>query len=312
MSNLTMRQFRDLVVDNKIINGVSKGVLLSSAGGVLPDSAHREFMQSLETGAEFFKHITTVKVTRPQHELQHLTKAARGMRKPVPGTAQTTGTITPVERTLTPTPGMVVHDVSYDWLADNADERDAGAVLQAFLFDYVRGEMLDLAGNGDGTTASFLDINVGFPGLLAADSNSDVKLYDVTNTTMLGAGGILAKIRDAQTDAQYREGSKFFMSLTEYDQLLDEVGSRATILGDATLTGGGSFRWQNYLAVGVPKWPNDKIMFTPSWNAVFGVWHEIKVHVRDIPEEDLVRYVIRTRFDFNYANGAAAVYGVTN
>lgn len=307
--SLTMRQFRDAVVDNRPINGVSKGVLLSSAGGVLPPEAHREFMDKLVDGSAFFQSINVLTVTRPAYELHHLVMAARQMRAANPGTAIATGTITPVERTLNPTAGLVVMDVSYDWLADNADERDANAVLNEKLAKYTQGELLDLAGNGDGSTGSFLSINSGFPALLAADSDSDVKTYDATNTTMTS---VFAAMRDAQTDTQYRDGGVIYCSVSEFDSFIDSLGSRATLLGDNILQAGGPAPWQGYKVIGIPKWPNDKVIFTPAWNLCMGVWHQIKISVRDIPEMDIIRIVLRTRFDFNYAVGAAAVYGTTD
>lgn len=309
MAGLTMRKFRDIILDG---NRVQKGTLLSSAGGVLPPAAFTEFYQRIQTGKAAFGTLTMHTLTRPQQELHHLTMAARQMRAANPGTAIASGTLTPVERTLDPTAALVVLDVSYDWINDNADERDADQVIRDYLADYVQGEILDLMGNGDGTTASFLSINKGFPVLLAADSDSDVKSYDATNATMLGASGILAKTRDAQTDTQYRDGGIFRMSVAEFDQFIDELGSRATLLGDAALKAGGPVSWQGYDVVGIPKWPNDKIVFGPKWNFHMGLWHQVKITARDIEEEDIVRYVVRTRFDLNYANGAASVYGTTD
>lgn len=309
MAGLTMRKFRDIILDG---DRVQKGTLLSSAGGVLPPAAFTEFYQRIQTGKAVFNAVTQHTLTRPQQELHHLTMAGRQMRAANPGTAISSGTMTPIERTLDPTAALVVLDVSYDWINDNADERDADQVIRDYLADYVQGEILDIMGNGDGTTASFLSINKGFPNLLAGDSNSDVKFYDATNTTMLGASGILAKTRDAQTDDQYRDGGQFIMSKTEFDQFIDELGARATLLGDTILKAGGPVDWQGYTVIGAPKWPNDKIVFAPKWNLHMGLWHHVKITARDIEESDIVRYVVRTRFDLNYANGAAAVLSTTD
>lgn len=309
--SLTMRQFRDIVVKGETLEGVNKGVLLSSAGGVLPPAAHREFMQRVETGQVFLQNANVINVTRPSYELHHLSAASRQMKVATPGTAVTTGTVTPVERTLNPTRALLPLDVSYDWIDDNADERDADMVIRDYLADLMAADIVDLAGNGDGSTGTFLSINSGFPVLAAADSDSDVNTYDATNTTFLGASGILSLMR-AQLPTQYHRDAVFYMAMSELWTLMDELGTRATMYGDDVLKNGGPITWQGMQVLGVPNWPVDKIILTPKWNLAIGVWHMLRVSATDEPRKSCIEYTVDSRIDFNYANGSALVYGTTD
>jgi len=304
MGAKTMREFRDEVV--------SKAVLNSSAGGTLPPGAFKEFMQRVETGQVLLQNITIDKITRPQQEIHHLTAASRQLRAVTPGTAATAGTITPVERVFTPTRAVLAFDVSWDWIDDNADERDADAVMRDYIADLVGAELVDALGNMDGATADdWKDINAGFWALAAADSDTDVHDYNVTNTTMLGATGILANVRNA-LPTQYRQDCVIIMSTSEADQFIDELGARATALGDAALANGGPYPWQGFKIIGAPKWPNDKIIAGPRWNLRLGMWKDIRVIAENVPRKSIVEYTVELRFDPQYANGDALVYATTD
>lgn len=313
MSKLTMAKFRDAVVNGQTIDvgghQVNKGVLLSSAGGVLPPDAFREFLNDMTTTSPFLGIVNTIPVNRPQMELHSLSGATRQLRKQVPGTANTTGTVTPEERTLNPVRGIIVQDISYDWIEDNADDRDADAAIRQHLSSLMAWDITDLAGNGDGSTSGFLETNTGFPVLAAADSN--VNDYDETNTTFLGASGILSKMA-ALMPEQYLPQSDFFMARSEMEAVLAEMGTRATALGDEAIRNGGPIPWNGHNIYGIYQWPVDKIILTNPNNLFVGMWHHLRIVVKDIPEEGQLRYVITSRFDFNHGVGKKIVYGTTD
>jgi hypothetical protein len=313
MDKLTMRKFRDCVVNNQIIDlggqPVNKGVLLSSAGGVLPPAAFREFLNDMTATSPFLSIINTIPVTRPQMELHSLTGSTRQLRAQVPATANTTGTVTPEERVLNPVRGIIVQDVSYDWLEDNADERDADTVIRQHMASLLSWDMTDLAGNGDGTTSGFLATNVSFPVLAAADAN--VNDYDATNATFLGASGILASMA-ALMPEQYLPGSAYFMARSEFETLVGELGARATSLGDKVLQDGGPVIVHGHPCYGIYAWPVDKVIMTHPKNLFVGIWHHLRITIKDIPEEGQLRYVITSRFDFQHGMGKKIVYGTTD
>lgn len=312
-NKLTMRKFRDAVVNNQVIElgdqRVNKGVLLSSAGGVLPPTSYREFLNDMISTSPILSVWNMVTVNRPQMELHSLTAATRQFKVATPGTEIATGTVTPVERTLDPTRAVLVLDVSYDWLEDNADERDADAVIRAYLANLASWDLVDLAGNGDGSTGTFLSINSGFPVLAAADSN--VNDYDGTNTTFLGASGILASMRAVMPE-QYLPGSAFFMARSEFETLVGELAARATPLGDQVLRTGGPVMVDGHDCYGVYQWPVDKLILTQPKNLFVGMWHAIRVTAEDKPAASCIRYVVDMRFDFNHGVGKAMVYGTTD
>jgi len=297
-----MREFRD---------EVRKGVLMPSAGGIMPPGAFMEFMQEVEHGSVFMQNIQIDTITRPTQELQSLSAATRLLRAADTSSGYTAGTVTPKVRTFTPTRCGLALDVGYDWLDDNADGRNADEVIRAYLAELVQRDLIDLAGNGDGTTSGFLATNKGFTKLAADDSGSDVHLYDAQNAIMLGASGVLANLK-TKMPTQYRAGSIFFMSVSEGDTFIDELGARATLLGDQALQSGGPFPWHEYKIVPVPFWPNDKVIMTPKWNLRLGMWKDINVASVNNPRKSLVEYTVEMRLDFQYANGDALCYGTTD
>jgi hypothetical protein len=300
-------------VNNQIIDlggqPVNKGVLLSSAGGVLPPAAYREFLNDMQTTSPVLGVWNLVTVSRPQLELHNLAASTRQFKVATPGTEITTGTVTPEERTLTPARAVLVLDVSYDWIEDNADERDADTVIRQFLTNLAAWDLVDMAGNGDGSTGTFLSINSGFPVLAAADAN--VNDYDATNATYLGAAGVFAMMR-AQMPEKYLPGAAFFISRSEFETVLGELGARATPYGDQVLRNGGPIVVDGHDIYGVYSWPNDKAILTQPKNLFIGMWHQIRVMAEDKPAASCVRYVVDMRFDFNHGMGAKVVYGTTD
>lgn len=315
MSKLSMRKWADAVLHGAEfeINGkrVNKGVLLSSAGGVLPPSATREFFQQVEQGSEYLGAINMIPVRRPTHELHYLSAAARQMVVATPGTAVASGTVTPKERTLTPTRALLPLDVSYDWIEDNADERDAQQVIGDYLVQLATKDLVDLSANGDGSTGTFLAINKGFTQICADDSGSDINTYDATNATFLGASGILNMTR-AQMPTQYDNDAVFFMAVSELNTVRNEIAARATGAGDAHLLQDGTVIWQGKRLYGVPTWPVDKVIYTPRWNLVLGYWHEMRKAVTDEPRKACIEITVDMRVDFELACGEAAVYATTD
>jgi hypothetical protein len=313
MSKLTMAKFRDAIVRGETVqvgeSQVNKGVLLGSAGGVLPPVAYREFLTDMSTTSPILNVWNLVTVTRPQMELHTLTAATRQFKVATPGTEIATGTVTPVERTLDPTRAMLVLDVSYDWIEDNADERDADSVIRAYLANLASWDLVDLAGNGDSSTGTFLSINSGFPVIAAADSN--VNDYDVQNASFLGSSGILANMA-ALMPEQYLPGSAFFMARSEFETVLGELGALATNYGADVLRSGGPISWHGHDIYGVYQWPVDKVIMSRPSNLFVGMWHVIRVSAEDKPAASCVRYVVDMRFDFNHGNGKAVVFGTTD
>lgn len=313
MSKLTMAKFRDAVVRGETVQVgeslINKGVLLSSAGGVLPGAAYREFLTDMSTTSPILNVWNLVTVTRPQMELHTLTASTRQFKVATPGTEIATGTVTPVERTLDPTRAILVLDVSYDWIEDNADERDADQVIRQYLANLASWDLVDMAGNGDSSTGTFLSINSGFPVLAAADSN--VNDYDAPNAIFLGSSGVLANLA-ALMPEQYLPGSAFFMARSEFETVLGELGAIASNYGADVLRSGGPITWHGHDIYGVYQWPVDKVIMTRPSNLFVGMWHIIRVSAEDKPAASCVRYVVDMRFDFNHGNGKAVVYGVTD
>jgi HK97 family phage major capsid protein len=313
MQKLTMAKFRDAVVNGQTIdvdgNSVNKGVLLSSAGGVLPPAAFSEFLDDMVTTSPILNVWNLVPVNRPQMELHSLAIAARSMVVATPGTEVSTGTLTPTERTLDPTRAILVLDVSYDWLDDNADGRDADAVIRQKLSSTAAWDLVDLAGNGDGSTGTFLSINSGFPVLAAADSA--VHDYDATNTTFLGSTGILSNMA-ALMPEKYLPGAAFFMARSEFETVLSEMGTRATGLGDEVLKNGGPIYWHGHPIYGVYAWPTDKVIMSNPKNLFVGLFQNIRVSVEDKPAASCLRYTVDMRVDYNHGVGDAVVYGTTD
>lgn len=293
---------------------VTKGTLLSSDGGVMLPAAFEQFWGDVETNSALLANANRVTITAPEQEIHQLNGAARQLRKAVPGTAATAGTLSPVERTLTPSRVCLAFDISFDWLEDNARRTpngDANQLIMAKVAALFAADLTDLAANGDGTTVGFLECAKGWLQRVTDDDDSDVNTYDATNATLLGASGIFAQMRNVHP-TQYRRDAIIICNSAEADQYLDELGARATGLGDQVLTQGGPFPWQGFGVIGSTTWPVDRLLMTPRWNLIFGVWKDVEVFYEANRRKHVVEYTIDARVGFQLAVGDAATEGLTN
>lgn len=316
---LKMHEFADLILGRKqaieIEGGyqVTKGVLLSSAGGILPDSASREFMQEVENGSVVLQNINFMKgLSRAHHNLDHLSAASRQTKLVVPGTEVTAGTVTPRQRQLTPVSTILALPIGYDWIALNADERDAMAVLRPYLADLFQADFVDMMFNGTGASTGFLSINKGFVQHIVDNTESDVNTLTETLTTFLGSAGILAKLR-AKLGTQYRKDVGVYMSVDEADTVFEELSARATTLGDSMIMGPNAYKWHDYRIIGVPTHANDKIIMGPRSNFCAGLWGaDFRIDIVDKPLASCIWISVQCMSDYNYAVGAATAYGITS
>lgn len=285
--------------------------LVTSSGGTMAAGDFEQFFGDVVNAQPILSVFNVRKMTKPIMNAHSFAPTSRLLRVADTTNGYAQATLTAQKRQLIPVRCGSAIDVEYDQLDDmiSGGAEAAEQTLRNHIAKLIAADIVDLAGNGDGSTAGFLNVNEGFPVLAAGDS--DVNDYDETNTTFLGASGILEKMA-AQQPEQYLEESAYFMARSEYEKFLSELGARGTQLGDEATKRGGSYPHHGHQVYGVYGWPVDKIIFTPPANLLIGMWKEISIKTRDMPDYSKIRLVPEIRIDFQHAVGEAIVYGTTD
>ena len=112
--------------------------------------------------------------------------------------------------------------------------------------------------------------------------------------------------------SQYRTLSdqRIFASPGFATTYMGELGGRATLLGDQTLTGGSSGLAYFGVPITVDRHLDaDEIFMTPSSNLVFGVHRDVTQELDWNPRKRQIELTVSLRFDYQHKFGGIIVRG---
>ena len=305
--------FNDIdAVRHELLNGESRAVNLAaiSGAGKLTDETAMAFLDYVVGDQPTLGVIERRTMNSPTARLDRIGVATRQMVAGVENTdVADTNAISFTARSLTVTEGVWAEDISMSFLEDNIAGGSAEQQIANVCAKAIGEELNDLAWNGDGTTAPFLSINTGFEALAFGDTNV-VDLDQTANTTALTALNALYK----GMPSQYRTigDQRIFCSPGFATVYMEELGSRATGLGDATIVGGSSGLAYFGIPITVDRHLDaDKIYMTPASNLVVGFHRDVTQEMEWNPRKRQIELTFSMRFDFQHKFGGVISRGHT-
>ncbi|APF20392.1 hypothetical protein Calab_1459 [Caldithrix abyssi DSM 13497] len=223
---------------------------------------------------------------------------------------------THIRKVLQPVEVIAAYDVSFSFLRKNIEGDRVNETLNRIFAKRWGKDTVQLIFTGDtaltGTTRTdkLKKILDGF--VKQAEGDADVHDYTIPDTpTYSGKDGVfnsMLKLLPKDYRDQRAELS-FFCSQNVVDAYLDELGERATSLGDTVLLQGEKMPYRGVVLRPVFGMPDNRIILTLNQNLAVGFGEQMTVG-RDISNrERLLKVTITGQIDCKYVVGDAVVLG---
>jgi hypothetical protein len=306
----------------EILAAVQKAAIATTTGGQLTTEQAKQFIDLVVSQSDFLKAIQTVQMTSNTYQLNTIDIASRVMRSAAegqdPGFTQGV-TITP--RTLVYKESILPYDVTFSFLEENIEGGNAESKINEMFAKAFGNELLDLGINGDESLAetitdgggdglddstslsqndhTFLRQNDGWLRLARVDSGVHKVVLPSSITSYKTE---LKRVLQAMPNKwKSNPGELVYLVAPEFETAYrDELGERATALGDAFLAQSKTAEYQGILVKPVPYMPMDKVMLTKVKNLAIGIGRNMRVG-REINERKRqLEYTITAKSDFQY------------
>ncbi len=270
-------------------------------GGTLIPEAAQTFI-TLMFEDPFLDKVTRRPMTTINAEGGVLDIPNRGLQNWPEGT-EPTGTVSASNHNymLTAKPAKLPVNLGYSFFIDNQNNPNFRTELENAFASRIRGELTDLAFNGDESTDSgdadykFLKLNNGW--LKVAAASSDVKkvtIDPVNDGWMDSLEAVLDKM-----PSLYRPNASFIMETADRDKYAIEVGRHVTGVSAVANERASSL-------ISYPMMPNafmrsKSVLFTNPKNLIFGVAQDIKKSVMDYPRKSCFEFTWEMWVDFDIA-----------
>lgn len=282
------------------------------AGGVMPRDLFEDWFRRVQDTAQLLDMVRTEILPRPKMELARIGVGER-MRRGAGEKEGTSGSSSSVNTDgiqMDAEKGVLSWDLQREAVEDTigqVDEIVLDKMAQQWAVD-----TQDLAINGDGSTAPFLDQNTGWLNILSG--RTDTNTYDHQGGAI--DTSLWHEARSALPNKYKRNGQiqepVYMMNLDHIEDYEYDLTQREDPLGAAVLFSDDDITPFNYDVYGFSGFPKDTALFTYPENLIYGVYRETEVEVLDATdktaENDLfARYFMRTRDDFQVEDEEGAV-----
>ena len=312
--------FKDIdAVRHELLHGESRAVNLTSIGsaGKLTDETASMFLDYVVGDQPTLSVIETKMMNSHTSRLDRIGVANRQLRDGTENTAVVdTNSISFGSRSLEVTEAVWAEDISLAFLEDNIAGRNAESQIANVVAKAIGEELNDLAWNGDEDSGTpWIAQNDGFEDLFVANTGADVTSENLTTTTPSSTTAILSlKALYKTMPSQYRTISdqRIFCSPGMATAYMNELGGRATMLGDQTLVNGSAGLAYFGVPITVDRHLDpDKIYMTPASNLVFGIHRDVTQELDWNPRKRQVEMTVSLRFDYQYKFGGVVARGHT-
>lgn len=283
----------------------------TSTGGQLQTDDARKFIHTTIDQTGFLSQVTRQEVIAADASIDIMSIAARVLREATENTSFTTQTDpTIVRRTLTKKTVKLFNRVTDEFLHQNIEKESIDQVLQDKFAVAFANDIEDLSVNGDDSDGdAFIGITEGWFAFALADGS----VNDVDATAM--ADDWLNQILPAMLAAlpnKYRGNRAalvFLLSPDNADAYAEQLGSRETAAGDATIRGTQKDMYRAVEVFGHPYVPDTSAMLTLRANLHFGFGTLVTRESERQPAIGLgaTDWYINAEVCFNYAVSDAVV-----
>lgn len=296
----------------EVLELLSKSVIATATGGQLNAEQSEKFISTVVEQDQFLKKIQTVTMSSKTYQLNTVGVAGRVMRKATEGTDPGfTQSVTITPKSLVSQEVILPYDITFSFLEENIQKENAEDLINNVFAKAFRNDLLDLAFNGDESSADpFVQINDGFIKLAAGDSS-------VTDYTI--ESGALTKTVFQEMLALLPNKWKnnpaelcFLVSPDVEETYRSELANRNTALGDIMVTEFRGAQYSGIDVVPVPFMPGStgqKIILTKYQNLAVGLGRDIRIGKQVQERKRIVEYTISAKVDFNYVLGEMIVLG---
>lgn len=274
-----------------------------SNGGILNPTQASKFIDYMVAKDSFLSDIRTVRMSGPQYDLDFMALGSRILREGTEGTAPNTlANVTTSRKRLTTKEVILPYDITDNVREDNIEGVSVADHIASLMGAQFGNDLCDLAINGDTSTASsapdynFLKIADGFVKL--AKSSASTNKYD-TNASADYKGtvfpGMLAALPN-QFKAN-KSALRFYVSPSVAEAYVDQLDTRSTALGDASIISGNVQPFHGIRIFPVEFLPDDVLILTLAQNLAVGIQRDIRVENMRQPRKRLTEYTITMRID---------------
>jgi len=300
---------------------IHKAQITTGLGGLAAPQKAEEFILLAKEQNGILKTIRVVTGIQTSYEVNSIELGEPALHGATEGVAPASGdivapTITP--KVLQPVKAIAAFDITFDMIRENLEGDKINETLNnLFAIRWGKDTVLAIF-SGDnsivGTTRmdKAKKIIDGF--IQQAEDDADVHDYTIpASPTYSGKTGVFNSMlkllpKDYRDD---RAALSFFCSQDVVDDYLDEIGEKATPLGDSVTLHGDELPYKKIKLRSVYGQDTGRIVLTPNANLIAGFGDEMTVG-KDIDNRaGLVKVTIRGQMDAKFAVGDALVLGAT-
>lgn len=273
-------------------------------GGLLNPTQSNRFIDYMVPKDSFLADIRTVRMNGPQYDLDFMGLGSRILREGTEGTAPTTlANVTTSRKRLTTKEVILPYDITDNVREDNIEGVSVADHIASLMGAQFGNDLADLAINGDTATASnatdyaFLKIADGFI-KLAKNSTLTHKVNTAAGVDYKGT--IFPNMLKAVPN-QFKANKsllRFYVSPTVAEAYVDQLDTRSTALGDASIVSGNIQPFHGVRLFPVEFLPDDVLILTPAQNLAVGIQRQVRVENMRQPRKRLTEYTITMRLDF--------------
>ena len=317
----------------EILAAIKKAAIATATGGQLTTEQAKAFIDLTVEQNKLLSKIQTVQMQSSTYQLNTIDIANRIMRKAVEGTDPgfiQGVTITP--RELSYIESIIPYDVTFSFLEENIEGQNAESKINQMFAKSFGNNLIDLAINGDTSLAaaitdanadglddttglsqndhSFLIQNDGW--LKIARNDAGVHTYtlpaDLSTTTWKAIfKNVLKKM-----PSKWKGNPADLVLLVSPDvetEYRDELGERATPMGDQYTVENRMAQYQGINVEPIPFWPGidtvnypvgPVVVLTKYQNLAAGIGRNMRVGRFVNERKRVVEYTITAKTDFNY------------
>ena len=299
---------------NEILEQLVKSSVTTDIGGVFEYDQYTQFIRLVREKSQLLGRVNLIMAIRSaQRRLDDISFSEDALQGAIEGVAPT-NLISPTISTRTMYLKEIIYpfDISLNFIEENIEGNNVeGTILDQATKAFANG-ITKQAIAGDTSSATQPKLIDGWLKKMAAD----VLVNKVTLATgvLTDVKAEFSKMLSAMpVEWKTDPGLAFIVSPDVYQTYQDQLGARATSLGDSIITGTTAVRYNGIEVIPVPYMPsgaNKKIILTPLSNLVVGFGREMSRDKQYNGRKRAFEYTIHAKLGVEYAISQAVVLGV--
>lgn len=293
---------------------------MAEAGGIMPREVAEDFMEMAVDETPFLDAIRTEMISSPKTRIPKYGVGERQRRGQAPGAEGARASVEAGFVDIDTEKGSVWWDLRKETVENYTNGEELAEFIlsqmtQQFGVDTqelaISGDMN--ADTGDSDLDDFLRQNDGFVTLAQQEGMPTYSHTDDTGTALPVNNDLFSRVRES-LDEKYlsRSDPVYITSSSQVHAYAKTLAENYDAAGFQILMGDDDLTPFGFDIMGIPRWPDDKMLFTDTDNLIYAIFRDLEVDILtesdDIAERDLfAKYFLRARDDFAFENTDAGV-----